>query len=36
LSSTTYACSGVRIIASYPLVVLQRTKRIGSIPGFEK
>ena len=29
LSSTEYACSGVRIIASYPLVVLQRTKRIG-------
>jgi hypothetical protein len=24
-----YACSGVRIIASYSLVVLQRTKRIG-------
>src|SRR5438046_776563 len=29
LDTTAYACSGVRIIASYPLVVLQRTKRIG-------
>ena len=29
LHTITYACSGVRIIASYPLVVLQRTKRMG-------
>src|SRR5437870_3982506 len=29
LISTAYACSGVRIIASYPLVVLHRTKRMG-------
>jgi hypothetical protein len=29
LSNTAYACSGVRIIASYSVVVLQRTKRIG-------
>src|ERR1700752_735964 len=29
LSSTAYACFGVRIIASCPLVVLQRTNRIG-------
>ena len=29
LSRTAYVCSRVRIIASYPLVVLQRTKRIG-------
>src|SRR6201981_1767696 len=29
LPTIAYACSGVRIIASYPLVVLQRTKRMG-------
>src|SRR5580704_8896856 len=29
LHTITYAWSGVRIIASYPLVVLQRTKRMG-------
>src|SRR6266576_4332841 len=29
LHTIAYACSGVRIIASYPLVVWQRTKRIG-------
>src|SRR5437660_12359614 len=29
LHTIAYACSGVRIIASYPLVVLQRTKRMG-------
>src|SRR6266496_1548849 len=29
LTNTAYACSGVRIIASYELVVLQRTKCIG-------
>ena len=29
VGNTAYACSGLRIIASYSLVVLQRTKRIG-------
>src|SRR5437879_6387482 len=29
LHTIAYACSGMRIIASYPLVVLQRTKRMG-------
>src|SRR6266478_3979633 len=29
LHTIAYACSGVRIIASYPVVVLQRTRRMG-------